>query len=861
MSRNIGDFTFNSNECIGQGTLGKLHKGINKKNNQEVVLRLLQKSLLKDDNIMSAALTEEMALMQKLKHPKINPIIEVIESQTFFYVVCPYRQSNLQTIRILQKQRKLPETETIKLINDLIDGFSELIKQGIIHRDLRPSNILYDNGSYIISDPGFVKTIESFKKDNKTKPQQFYYSAPQVLENKAKYSNKCDIWSLGVIVYECLTGVLPFQASSIDEYLKFCRSKKFEIQQGQISGGMKSFIEGCLVYQEEKRFDWTKVLSHPIINAKLQNKNEDIVKDNKKYLMTQIRQKIIKKNLDLQDVYQKIDANHNGLLDFDEFTTFISMIDKKVTKEDCYYIFQQIDKDGSNSISFDEFKLWISSNNTRMAFFKINKPDNLQSKIAQQPKTNNQPLDFGQQKQNQFNQQTPQQQQMNPFQQPVNYQQQQVQQQQQQPIGYQQPQYQQQPIGYQQQQNQFPINTNQPPQQQFFPQPQPQPQLFPQNQMKSSTSIPAGAGFGRSDKLERTILMIRNIIKSKSMDVLSLFQQFDYDKDNFLNFQEFSQLIWSLNGQLTVEEMADLFKVFNLNSDEYISFVEFRLVASMANDKKQNIQQAPMYQPIQYNNNNFQQFPPQPNNQPQNMYQNPYQNPNQPQNPQIKGGNQQPAQNHYPIMNDQYYSPQAQPNNYPFHQIGNNYNKPQKKQSDASQLDILSLKQAKKDKKKMEREDREAKKRQQHSYSPKEEKPKKPVEQPPRPPMLTKQDKQSSILETPKYPTEKIGSQNKIPSPHPSPRQDKRKVEQPTVTYAQPKNQEENQNKPKSPPQSWYQNRYTTDYNYNTIGSKLDQELAESTNIIQNSSIPNFNNKPYRKVLDDKIDKFYYSRR
>ena len=52
-----------------------------------------------------------------------------------------------------------------------------------------------------------------------------------------------------------------------------------------------------------------------------------------------------------------------------------------------------------------------------------------------------------------------------------------------------------------------------------------------------------------------------------------------------------------------------------------------------------------------------------------------------------------------------------------------------------------------------------------------------------------------------------------------------------------------------------------TDYNYTTIGSKMDQELAESTNLIQNSSIPNFNNKPYRKVLDDKIDKFYYSRR
>ncbi|CAD8115690.1 unnamed protein product [Paramecium sonneborni] len=842
MSKTIGVYTFNTNELIGKGTLGNLHKGVNKTNGQVVVLRLLQKSLLKDSNIISAALTEEMAIMQKIQHPKINPILDVIESQTYFYVVFPFKQSNLQTI--LQKQKKLPEAETIKLISDLIEGFQELIKTGVIHRDLKPSNILYDNGSYIISDPGFIKTIESFKKE-KTKPEKFQYSAPQLLgKEKTKYTDKCDIWSLGVIVYECLTGMLPFQASNIEDYLKQCRNKKIEFQQGQISAVMKSFIEGCLVYQEEKRFDWAKVVSHPIVNAKLQNKNE-VFKDNKKYLMTQIRQKIIKKNLDLEAVYNEIDADHNELLDLEEFTQFIKKIDKKVSEEDCTYIFKQIDKDGSDSISFDEFKQWISGNNTKMAFFKINKPNNKQTN-NQQPKNQNQNQFYQpqQQPQNQIISQLPQQQQMNNYQQPFGYQQLQ----QQPPQNLQQGYYQQQQTNYQQQLqfNQYPINQNVQKQQQFQPQPQPQ-QMFPQTQMQSSGQIPAGAGFGKSDKLERTILMITNVIKSKQMDVLNLFQQFDYDKDNFLNFQEFSQLIWSLNGQLTVEEMADLFKVFNLNSDEYVSFVEFRLVASMANNKKQNVQ--PQIQPQQP----FFYFP----NQPQQIP--PFQIPTQQYNVQNKGNMYSENNEKYPFFNEQFYSPYAQPNNQPALNLGNNANKSQKKND--SQLEALNKKQSKKDVKKKDNKDnkeKETKKRQSNSFSPKEEKPKQNQEQPMRPPKLTQQDKQKSILETPKYPTEVIGSQNKTPSPHPSPRQDKRKIEQPTVTYQQPEIQEENLNYQKSAPHLWYQQRYLADYIYNTNNSKLDQELAESTNLVQTSSIPNFNNKPYRKVLDDKIDKFYY---
>jgi serine/threonine protein kinase len=99
-----------------------------------------------------------------------------------------------------------------------------------------------------IIDPGFAKTLESFRKDSKSKPQNFFYVAPQVLEPKPKYTNKCDIWSLGMVLFECVTGVLPFYASTNDEHLKFCKSKKIEVPENVVSKNMKSFIEGCLVY-------------------------------------------------------------------------------------------------------------------------------------------------------------------------------------------------------------------------------------------------------------------------------------------------------------------------------------------------------------------------------------------------------------------------------------------------------------------------------------------------------------------------------------------------------------------------------------------------------------------------------------
>lgn len=81
------------------------------------------------------------------------------------------------------------------------------------------------------------------------------YLSPQLL-NKEKFTNKCDIWSIGVIYYEMITGKVPFAIQkNIIETLTTINKGKVDFP-SNISGESKSFIEGCLQPSEEKRFSW-----------------------------------------------------------------------------------------------------------------------------------------------------------------------------------------------------------------------------------------------------------------------------------------------------------------------------------------------------------------------------------------------------------------------------------------------------------------------------------------------------------------------------------------------------------------------------------------------------------------------------
>ena len=108
----------------------------------------------------------------------------------------------------------------MKCLIQILNGFGELIKNGITHRDLKPENIMVKDKVLKIADFGFAKMTESaaFLKTMVGTPA---YMPPQILSEE-RYTYKCDIWSLGVMTYEMIVGKLPwvFTEKTIDAFKK-----------------------------------------------------------------------------------------------------------------------------------------------------------------------------------------------------------------------------------------------------------------------------------------------------------------------------------------------------------------------------------------------------------------------------------------------------------------------------------------------------------------------------------------------------------------------------------------------------------------------------------------------------------------
>lgn len=100
-----------------------------------------------------------------------------------------------------------------------------------------------------------------------------------------------------------------------------------------------------------------------------------MLEDKAKYLITDLRQMIIKDKLDIAQLFQELDMSKDKALDVNEYSIiinflrlgkFLTRIDKNLTREEVEYIFNKFDEDGSNSIEFEEFRKWLEDNNCRM---------------------------------------------------------------------------------------------------------------------------------------------------------------------------------------------------------------------------------------------------------------------------------------------------------------------------------------------------------------------------------------------------------------------------------------------------------------------------------------------------------------
>ncbi len=199
---------------IGQGGMGAVYKARDPKLDRFVALKVLR-SDLPDDPTFAERFTREARAQASLNHPNILSVYDFGESQGHYFLVTEYVDG--ADLRQLMKMGKLSALEALRMVPQICDALQFAHSRGVVHRDIKPENILIDQQGHVqIADFGLAKILggdDTARGMTLTRTEQAlgtpHYMAPEQMMGAGGVDHRADIYSLGVVIYEMLTGQLP----------------------------------------------------------------------------------------------------------------------------------------------------------------------------------------------------------------------------------------------------------------------------------------------------------------------------------------------------------------------------------------------------------------------------------------------------------------------------------------------------------------------------------------------------------------------------------------------------------------------------------------------------------------------------
>lgn len=201
---------------IGEGGMANVYLAYDIILERNVAIKVLRGDLANDDKFIRRFRREALAA-SNLSHPNVVKIYDVGEDADSYYIVMEYIEG--KTLKqLLKKRGKLTLSEAIDIMLQLTDGMSHAHDSYIIHRDLKPQNIMIqDDGAIKITDFGIAMALNSTQLTQTNSVMgSVHYLPPEQAAGKG-CTIKSDIYSMGIIFYELLTGSLPFKGESAVE--------------------------------------------------------------------------------------------------------------------------------------------------------------------------------------------------------------------------------------------------------------------------------------------------------------------------------------------------------------------------------------------------------------------------------------------------------------------------------------------------------------------------------------------------------------------------------------------------------------------------------------------------------------------
>lgn len=222
---------FDIGQLIGQGGFSKVYRAYDRRNDREVAVKIVSKPQLEDPDLR-ARLVNEIKIHSTISHPNIATFITWCEDDQFVYMVLELCHSG-NLYKHLKTHGPVSEAQAIEIVRQILNALDYLHQRGIVHRDLKLSNILIDHidsdhrCKIKICDLGFAVRMVHPDDEHYTLCGTPNYIAPEVASQQS-HGFPADLWSVGIIFHLLVVGYAPFEHQDVRQTLQAIVSGTYE---------------------------------------------------------------------------------------------------------------------------------------------------------------------------------------------------------------------------------------------------------------------------------------------------------------------------------------------------------------------------------------------------------------------------------------------------------------------------------------------------------------------------------------------------------------------------------------------------------------------------------------------------------
>ena len=247
---------------VGEGGMGKVYKAVHPTLSRDIIIKQL---IVSRNKIMTKRFLREASLMLDFRHENIVPVYDHFKQRTSYYIVMEFVDG--LSLEDLIKHSPLPSAVAIPIFREVCKGLKYAHDHGVIHRDIKPDNVLISKkGEVKLADFGIASSEESDEDLTKegTAMGTPAYMSPEQIEDAKNVDRQSDIYSMGVMLYQMVTGKRPFpgnfSSDSIHKITKGIYVKPSKIQ-SEIPPVLRKLIRKMMHHKKSRRY---KDLRHVI---------------------------------------------------------------------------------------------------------------------------------------------------------------------------------------------------------------------------------------------------------------------------------------------------------------------------------------------------------------------------------------------------------------------------------------------------------------------------------------------------------------------------------------------------------------------------------------------------------------------